>query len=163
MKLIAAVDMDWGMGRDGQMLVHLPADLKRFREITLGKVVVMGRKTFESLPKRPLPGRINIVLTRNRPHDYENIISAGSIKELYNVLGRYKSDDIYIIGGQSVFSEMLEKCDTALITRIEGIYDADVFFPDLDIKKNWVMTSRSDTVIDGGINTHYLEYKNTDL
>jgi dihydrofolate reductase len=161
MKLIAAADKNWGIGKGGKMLAHLPADLRRFKEITKNKIVVMGRKTYESLPKKPLADRVNIVLTRNKTYDRENVITANSIDELLTVLKKYNDDDIYVIGGEEIYRALLDRCDTAFITRIDAVFDADAFFPDLDKSSGWKETGRSEMMNDNNFMTSYIVYKNT--
>ena len=139
MKLIAAIDNNWNIGKDGELLVHIPADMKFFREKTMGKVVVMGRKTLESFPgKKPLKGRTNIVLTTNKNYDAENVIIVSDLSELANVLSDYDDNDVYVIGGGSVYRLLLPYCDTAYITKVNVDCDADTSIPNLDEDPEWI-------------------------
>ena len=132
MNLIVAVDRNWGIGNKGELLVRIPEDLRRFKKLTTGKVVVLGRKTLETFPdKKPLPNRTNIILTRNTEFKVDGAIVVHSIEELLEELKNYNSDDIFIIGGQSIYEQMLPYCDAAYITTIQNVYDADAYFPNL--------------------------------
>lgn len=145
MNLIVAVDKNWGIGLRGKMLVTIPADQRFFRDETVGKVVVMGRKTFEALPtSHPLIKRTNIILTSDRNYNVKGAIVVHSKEELLEELIQYNSDDIYIIGGQTVYEQMLEYCDVAHVTKIDFIYEADTFCPNLDKDSDWVIEAESD-------------------
>ena len=142
---IAAVDENWAIGLKGELLVRIPADQKFFREATTGKVVVMGRKTLESLPgKKPLPDRKNIVLSRNSSYRPDGVTVVGSIAELEEILKDYNEDDIYLIGGEQVYKGLIDKCDKALITKIDKSYEADAFFPNLDDYPDWMLVEKSE-------------------
>ena len=145
MNLIAAVDKNWGIGLHNQLLVRIPDDMKRFRQITTEHVVVMGRKTLESFPGgQPLKNRTNIVLTKDRDYQVKGAICVHNMEELLEELKKYPSEDIYIIGGESIYQQMLHLCDTALITKIDFAYQADVWFPNLDERKEWELTEKSE-------------------
>lgn len=139
MKMIVAADRNWGIGKDGDLLMYNPDDMKNFKRQTMGNVVVMGRKTFESLPgKTALPGRTNIVLTGNREWRGEGALSVHSREELDQALKQYKEDSIYIIGGGQVYREYLDDCDTIYVTHIEADFEADTWFPNLDADERFV-------------------------
>lgn len=145
MQLIAAVDQNWAIGKNNQLLVRIPADQKFFREVTTGKVVVMGRKTLESFPNgMPLKNRTNIVLTHNPDYQVKDAIVVHSMDELHEELKKYNSDDIFIIGGEKIYEQMLDECDVAHITKIEFAYDADAYFPNLDQREDWELTGDSE-------------------
>lgn len=145
MQLIAAVDQNWAIGKNNQLLVRIPADQKFFREVTTGKVVVMGRKTLESFPNgMPLKNRINIVLTHKPDYQVKDAIVVHSMDELHEELKKYNSDDIFIIGGEKIYEQMLDECDVAHITKIEFAYDADAYFPNLDEREDWELTGDSE-------------------
>lgn len=145
MNLIVAVDKNWGIGKDNKLLVRIPADMKLFQKETTGKVVVMGRKTLESFPGgMPLPNRVNIVLTRNKGYRVKGAQAAHSLGELLALLEAYPPEDIYVIGGDSVYRQMLPYCDTAHVTKIDFSYEADAFFPDLDQMEGWKVTASSE-------------------
>lgn len=145
MNLIAAVDKNWAIGNKGQLLVSIPQDQKMFRDETMGKVIVMGRKTLESLPgAQPLYGRTNIVLTTDPDYRVKGASVCGSVEEVMELLRAYHTDDVYIIGGESVYRQFLPYCDEAQITWIDFAYAADTHFPNLDQDAAWEMVLESD-------------------
>ena len=145
MNLIAAVDKNWAIGKNNQLLVRIPMDQKFFRETTTGKVVVMGRKTLESFPNGlPLKNRTNIVLTRNPKYQVKDAIVVHSMEALREELKKYNSEDIYIIGGEQIYKALVDECDVAHITKIEYEYDADAYFPNLDEKPEWKVVADSE-------------------
>lgn len=135
--LIAAVTQpQLGIGRDGQMLYHIPEDLKRFKSLTMGHPVVMGRKTFESLPNGPLPGRTNIVVSRHPEWKAEGVLTAGSVPEAMRLAEQAEGGDhVYVIGGGEVFAHCLLLADELELTLIEDAEtpEADTFFPYIDV------------------------------
>ncbi len=140
MKAIVAVDKNWGIGFKGNLLERVPEDMKFFKEKTLGKVVVMGRETFESLPgRKPLKDRINIVLSRSIIPETttEGIIVCSSMDRLFSELAKYPEEDIHIIGGSSVYSQMLPFCSEVYITKFSNTHEADSFYPNLDNDPEW--------------------------
>ena len=145
MNLIVAVDRNWGIGYKGQLLVSIPNDHKMFRKETLNKVIVYGRKTLETFPlSQPLDRRTNIILSRNPDYQVRGAVVVHSIEELLKELEKYDSEDIYIIGGESIYRQMLPWCDTAHVTMIDYAYQADAFFPDLDKDPEWEITADSE-------------------
>jgi len=145
MNLIAAVDKNWAIGLNNKLLVQIPADMKFFRETTTGNVVVMGRKTLESFPnQRPLPNRVNIVLTQDSSYQVKDAIIVRSMDELHEELKKYPSEDVYVIGGESIYRQLVDECDVAHITKIDYAYEADAWFPNLDEKEEWRITADSD-------------------
>ena len=145
MNLIVAVDKNWAIGKDNKLLVSIPQDMKFFRETTMGKVVVMGRKTLESFPGgQPLKKRTNIVITRDQNYSVKDAIVVHSVEEALEELKNYNSEDIYVIGGDSIYRQMLPYCDVAHVTKINHAYEADTYFPNLDEKEDWLVTGVSD-------------------
>lgn len=145
MNLIVAVDRNWAIGKNNQLLVSIPDDMKFFRETTTGKVVVMGRKTLESFPGgRPLKNRTNIVLTTDVNYEIDDAIIVHSKDELDRILAEYNSDDVYIIGGESIYRLMLDECSRAFVTYVDYSYDADTYFPNLDDNPDWKLTEESE-------------------
>lgn len=145
MNLIVAVDKNWGIGKDNKLLVSIPADMKFFRETTAGKVVVMGRKTLESFPNGlPLKNRTNIVLTQNPDYRVKDAKVVHSVEALLEVLKGYDSDDVYVIGGESIYRLLLPYCQLAHVTKIDHGYEADTYFPNLDQMAEWQITGESD-------------------
>ncbi len=145
MNLIAAVDNNWAIGHKGRLLVTIPADHKRFREMTTGKVVVLGRKTMDTFPgKQPLKNRTNIVLSQNPDYRIKGALTANSIETLLDMIRDYPDEDVFIIGGESVYSAMIGYCDTAYITKINYNYVADAYFPNLSELPEWELVSESE-------------------
>lgn len=145
MNVIAAVDNRWAIGKGNKLLVSIPADMKYFREMTTGHVVVMGRKTLESFPnKKPLPNRVNIVMTRDASYAADGAIIVHSEEELTEALAPYDTKDIFVIGGQSIYDLLIDKCDVAYITKIDYVYDADAYFPNLDERTGWSVAEESE-------------------
>ncbi len=160
MNLIAAVDKKWGLGYEGQLLVRIPEDMKRFRALTLGKVVVMGRKTLQSLPGgNPLAKRTNIVLSRRGNLDQEDIIHCKSLSALFEVLARHRPEDIFVIGGAEIYSQLLPYCSVAYITKIEKEFEADVFFPNLDEDEAWFVEDQGEMKCHQDVGFRYVLYK----
>ena len=145
MNIIVAADKNWGIGRNNELLVSIPADMKMFRQETTGKVVVMGRKTLESFPNGlPLKNRTNIVLTGNKNYKANGAIIVHTIEELLEEIKKYPSDEVYCIGGDSVYKQLLPYCDTAHVTKIDFAYEADSHFPNLDEMPEWKITAESE-------------------
>lgn len=145
MNLIAAVDKNWAIGLKNKLLVRIPEDQRFFRETTTGKVVVMGRKTLESFPNGlPLKNRTNIVLTKDWSYDAKGAIVVHSLEELLKKLAEYPSQDVYIIGGESIYRQLLPYCDVAHITKIDYAYEADSWFPNLDELSEWQIVADSE-------------------
>ena len=145
MDIIVAVDADWGIGKDGDLLQRISADMKYFRETTKGKVVVMGRKTLESFPNGlPLKNRTNVVLTSDKNYQVKDAVIVHSEEELLEELKKYPSEKIYVIGGESIYKMMLPYCDTVYVTKIDREFQADTYFPNLDEMSEWKMTQESE-------------------
>ena len=145
MNLIVAVDKNWAIGNENKLLVSIPQDMKFFRETTMGKVVVMGRKTLESFPGgQPLKKRTNIVLTRDKNYQVKDAVVVNTVDELLQELKKYDEEEIYVIGGESIYRQMLPYCKVAHVTKINHAYEADTYFPNLDEKDEWVVTGVSD-------------------
>lgn len=145
MNLIASADNNWAIGYQGQLLASIRADLQNFKKITMGKTVVLGRKTLETFPSgRPLPGRRNIILTRDRTCKIPDAETVNSVEDLMNLLKDVDTNDIFIIGGSSVYAQMLPYCDVAYITRIDYTFQADSFIPNLDKDPDWELVEESD-------------------
>ncbi len=161
MKAIVAVDLLWSIGKDGDLLFHIPKDMKFFRETTSGKVVVMGRKTLDSFPGgRPLKNRVNIVLTRDPAFQREGVTAVGSVDEALELLQAYDPDDVYIIGGESVYEAFLPYCDTALVTHVDAAaQEADKRFPCLARLPEWELAEESAPVQDEGYTLRFCTYR----
>lgn len=160
MNIIVAVDKNWAIGNKNKLLVRIPADMNFFRETTTGKVVVMGRKTLESFPNgMPLKKRTNFVLTRNRNYRVPDAIILHSMEELLEELKKYPSEDIYVIGGESIYEQLLEECDVAYITKINYEFEADAHFPNLDEKPEWKRTADSEEQTYFDLEYYYYKYE----
>lgn len=145
MNLIVAVDKNWAIGKNNKLLVSIPQDMKYFRETTKGKVVAMGRKTLESFPGgQPLKNRVNVVLTTDKNYKVNDAVIVHTVEEMVEELQKYAAEDIFVIGGESIYRQLLPYCDTAYITKIDHAYDADTYFPNLDEDPQWRMTKESD-------------------
>ena len=152
MNLIVAVDNNWGIGNDGNLLYHIPEDMKFFKQTTLNKVVVMGRKTFESLPgSRALVRRTNIILSSDENYMVEGALVYHNIEGLLNALKAYPPEDIFIIGGKTVYESLLNYCSTAYVTKVNAQSPADKTLINIDKLDNWKLTYTSG------------EYKHNDL
>ena len=145
MNLIVNVDSNWAIGYRGKLLVSIPEDMKFFRSETTGKVVVLGRKTLDTFPGgQPLKNRTNIILTRNPNYQVKGAIICHSVEEVLEELKKYNSEDVYIIGGDSIYKEFLPYCDVAHVTRTDHVYDADAWFPNLEEDPAWALTGESE-------------------
>ena len=145
MNLIVAVDKNWAIGKNNKLLVSIPSDMKFFRETTSGKVVVMGRKTLESFPNGlPLKNRVNIVLTSDSDYQVRGAVIVHSIEEALKEVEKYPTEDVYVIGGETIYRQMLPYCDVAHVTKIDHAYEADAYFPNLDEMPEWEVVADSE-------------------
>ena len=161
MFFIAAVDENWGIGYKGKLLARISEDQKSFRRITTGHVVVLGRKTLEEFPGgKPLKNRTNIILSSNRDYLVDGAIIVHSLDELKTKLKCYDTDDIFIIGGQSVYDVMAGYCSHAYITKIHHAYEADAHIINLDEADGWKVSERLAAGEDHGIEYEILLYEN---
>jgi dihydrofolate reductase len=128
--IIVAIAEDYGIGNNNDLLWHIPEDLKRFKKLTFGKIVVMGKKTWKSLPKKPLPGRKNIIITDDPKDNFESGITAYSIEDALSKCG--EDDEVFIIGGGSIYRQFMPIADRLFITHIHKMAPADIFFPVID-------------------------------
>ena len=156
MNLIVAVDQNWAIGKDGDQLVYLKEDLKRFRTLTSGHTVILGRKTLATFPGgRPLKNRRNLILSRNPQFQAEGAEVFSSVEELV----QRADGDAFVIGGASVYEQLLPYCDTAYITKIHAAFPADTYFPDLDKSEEWEVVEESESLEQDGIAYHYVTYR----
>ncbi len=160
---IVNVDKNWGIGDGKDLLFHIPEDMKFFRRNTLNKVVIMGRKTLETMPNgKPLKDRINIVLTRDKNFSMENVTVCNDENELLEAIKQYDKDDVYVIGGGEIYSLLLPYCDKAVITKtLAEKQAATAFFPNIDNNTEWVLTEQSDENDYEGIKFKFCIYKRT--
>lgn len=163
MNIIVAADENWAIGHNNELLIRIPADMKMFRQETTGKVVVLGRKTLETFPGgQPLKNRTNIILSSKRDYRVKDAVVVHSIEELLEELKQYAQEDIYIIGGETVYRQMLPYCNTAHVTKIDRAYEADTFFPNLDEDKAWKITAESDEQSYFDTTYHFVKYERTE-
>jgi len=158
--LIVAVTADWGIGCENRLLYRISEDMRRFKEMTIGKVVVMGHNTFKSLPDGlPLPERANIMLSANPGLCIPGVTVCESVAKLHDVLESYATEDVFVIGGESVYVQLLNSCENAYITKIERTPMADTFFPNLDELPGWWLAEESETKVSKtGIQFRFCEY-----
>ena len=161
MKMIAAADRKGGIGKNGQLLAHLPGDMKYFRETTAGAVVVMGRKTLESFPGgRPLKGRRNLVISRTlSPGAKEGVEVCRSVEEAVELASRESDRDVFVIGGGEIYNLMLPYCEEAYITEIDAVLDADTFIPVFAELPEWECSSRSPEKEENGLKYVFAVYR----
>ncbi len=162
MNAIVVVDRNWAIGKDGNLLVHLPGDLKYFKEKTLGNVIVYGRKTISTYPGgKPLPGRTNIVLTRDASYENEGCIICHSREEVLETVKQYDDDKVFVCGGAETYELFFDDVDTFYVTKIDEEYEADRFFPDLD-SLGYQVTWESETQEHKGTEYRFLKYVRND-
>lgn len=160
MNLIVAVDENWAIGNKNELLISIPADHKFFRQETTGKVVVLGRKTLETFPQGlPLKNRTNIIMSTNKAYQVKDAVVVHDVEELLEELKKYDTEDIYIVGGESVYRQMLPYCDVAHVTKIDHAYAADAYFPNLDEMPEWQITADSEEQTYFDITYHFLKYE----
>jgi len=159
MTLIAAVDRAWGIGREGALLFRIPADLKRFKALTMGHALLMGRKTFESLPG-PLPGRACGVLSAcgEQVASLHSIPGVTVLRTKDEALAWAQGKETFVIGGAAVYEALIDYCDTAYITKIDALGGADTFMPDLDTLPGWRLTEAGPWQEDAGLRFRYCIY-----
>ena len=160
MKLIAAVSKDWAIGNKGELLISIPEDMKFFRTSTTGNVVIMGRKTLFSFPnQKPLKNRENIVITRDENFSCPGAIVVNSVEEAVKKAEEFSDKEIYVIGGASIYEQMLKYCDTAYITYIDYSYAADAYFPNLDKDPEWKLANEDEEHTYFDVSYFYRVYK----
>ncbi len=161
MNCIANVTTAWGIGREGQLAVSLKADLRRFQEITTGHSVVLGRKTLATFPGgRPLKNRENIILTRDPDLTVEGAAVVHSVDEVLALAKGHDDDDFWIIGGESVYEQLIPYCRVARMTKTYLDLPVDAYFPNLDKLPNWRRLSLSPVLTDGGVWFQFIDYIN---
>lgn len=161
MKAIFHCDNRWGIGTEGGLMFYIPKDMKFFKEKTMGSAVVMGYGTYMSLPnKKPLPGRVNIILS-SRLDYVDGFKVVKTISELMETVKQY--DNVYVIGGAKVYSELLPYCDECYVTKVNAIGNADVFAPNLDSLDNWHCVEEGDEIQDNGYGIRFTRYLNSDI
>ena len=154
MTAIVCVSQNWGIGRDGALLFRISADLKRFKALTVGKTVILGRKTLDTFPGgKPLKDRRNIVLSRR-----ELDIPGAEIAHSFEEATAFGGDDAIVIGGASVYMALLSRCDRVYVTKVDAAPDADSFFPNLDDNPDWRVASESEIFEENGLKFRFVDY-----
>ncbi|MGN0666980.1 MAG: dihydrofolate reductase [Huintestinicola sp.] len=157
---IAAVSAEYGIGKDNDLIYNIPADKKFFREKTTGGTVIMGRKTFQSLPFGPLKNRENVVLTRDPGFTApEGVVICRSTEELEKLISERDPEKTFIIGGGEIYAMFIDRCDAAYLTEIDDCAPADKFFPDIRRSDKWVKAEESDAGEHEGITYRFVTYK----
>lgn len=142
--MIVSADRNWGIGLKNRLLVQIPQDMQRFREMTMGQIIVMGRKTLESLPSgQILKGRTNVILSASPSYSVQHGIVFSNLEELTAWL-KEQDKKVYVIGGEEIYRQLLPYCGRAFITRIDYAYNADAHFPNLDQEADWELVSESE-------------------
>ncbi|MBK5253578.1 MAG: dihydrofolate reductase [Peptostreptococcaceae bacterium] len=160
MNLIVAVDQNWGIGKDGDLLKRISGDMKYFKNTTMGNVIIMGRKTFESLPgKKALPGRTNIVLTRTENYVAEGCTVLGSKEELFLEIQKHDKEKLFLIGGAKMYEEYINYCDTLYITKIYETYEADKYMVNIDETGGYLVTWKSEVIEEDGLKYQFFKYE----
>lgn len=161
MDIIVARDDDWGIGQNGALLRRISADMKRFRAMTTGNVLIVGRKTLESFPNgRPLPERVNIVLTKNRGYPAEGAVLCHSPEELPELLRAYEGKEVFVAGGCSIYRQLLPLCRRAYVTHIHSVFPADTRFPNLDENPDWTLIEKGEIQEEKDIRFSFDLYEN---
>ena len=165
MNCIVVVDQNWAIGCEGGLLFSLPTDMKRFRSLTIDGTVILGRKTLDSFPAgRPLPRRRNIVITRKVDFDREGCEIVPSPQAALEAAAGTEEEQLWVIGGGSVYTALLPKCKRAFVTRVDAAApEADTFFPNLDKLPGWEVESVSEPVEENGVTYRFVDYVNTKL
>lgn len=157
---VLSADKNWAIGYKGELLVRIPNDMKMFRNLTTGNVIVMGRKTLESFPNaQPLPNRVNIVMTQNPDYEAKGCVIVHNTEELMEELKNYPDKQIYVVGGESIYRELLPYCEEAYVTRIDYEYQADRYFPNLDEMEDWELYEEGEEETFFSIEYYFNKYR----
>lgn len=160
MNLIVAVDKNWAIGYQNKLLVSIPADMRFFRDVTTDKVVIMGKNTLESFPGgQPLKNRVNIVIALEKDYKVSDAIVVNSIEEAMEEVKQYNTEDVYVIGGASIYKQMLPYCTIAHITKIDYAFEADTYFPNLDEMKDWKASIKSEEQTYHDLEYYFYKYE----
>ena len=159
MRAIFNCDRRWGIGRNNDLLFSMPADMKFFRETTRGRVVVMGLNTLRSFPGgKPLKNRVNVVLSPTPVE--EDVVCVHDLNELFSAVRNYPPEDVFVVGGASVYRTLIPYCSEVLVTRVDADGDADVFVPDLDASEDFELVQESEPTEDNGYRIRFCRYRN---
>lgn len=159
MKIILAVDRDFGIGKDNKLLFHLKKDLAHFKDLTLNNIVIMGRKTYKSM-NGALSKRENIVLTRNKDLKLDDALVFNSPQKLLKYVRENKNDrEVFVIGGKEIVDLLLDFCDEAIITKIDSEKDADTFLHNFDKDENFEIVNKSEDYYENDLKFNYITYR----
>ncbi|EEI82079.1 dihydrofolate reductase [Anaerococcus tetradius] len=157
MKIILAVDKNWGIGKNGKMLFHIKKDLGHFKELTSGNICIMGRKTYESMGGA-LPNRENLILSRNKTYQAPDALVFNDYRDIFSYL-EDKDKEVFVIGGEKIVELFLDFCDEAIITKIYAERLADSFLHNFDSDDRWEVISKSDIMEENGVSFQYIVYR----
>ena len=163
MNFIVAVSADFAIGKDNKLLFSLPKDLAYFKEHTLNKVVVMGDRTYFSLPKRPLPKRTTIVMTFDKNFNEGGVTAVHSLEELSQELKKYDSNDVWVCGGASIYNLLMDYWEYGYITKVQKIVEADTYINNVDKKENWELLKKGEIQSENGLEYSFDVYENKDV
>lgn len=168
MILMLTADEKWNIGLKGKMLIDLEADLKRFKEKTMGNIIIMGRNTLKAIPgEKSLPGRVNIVMTRDKTFKRDDLVIVNSIEDLFKTLEKINPDgrkEVFVTGGARIVEQLLEYCDRAYITKILKTFpEHDTSIPNLDKDKSWKIINEEEIIKQGDVSYKYVDYARDDL
>lgn len=160
MKLIVAVNNNWGIGKGNDLLYHLPTDMKFFRNKTKDNIIIIGRKTLESFPdSKPLPYRTNIVLTRDCSYSADGTVICNNLSEVFENI-KTTQKDVYVCGGAEIYELLLPFCSEAFVTKVYDDRDAQKFMPNLDDNDNWELVEKTENIEENGLTFSFCTYKN---
>ena len=161
MNIIVAVDKNWAIGYKGELLARISADLKNFKAVTSGNIVILGRKTLETFPKqKPLPNRVNIILSRKEGYKVEGAKVVKSVEDAIKEVEKYPDREVFIIGGSSVYEQFLPYCKKAYVTKIDKAFEnADSYFENLDEAKDWKLVEEGETLNEESLNFNFNIYE----
>lgn len=164
MKLIVAADDEFGIGKDGDLLTFLPEDLEFFKQNTVNQAIVIGRKTLESFKNgNPLPKRKNLVFSRTKQYDHDRIVNIDSVETLQEWIKNNPENEVFVSGGGVIYELLLPYCETALVTRLEGNFDADTFMPNLEEHPNWMCIEQGPLIEEGDVRYRHTVWKNSQV
>lgn len=164
MKAIVCIDEKNGIGKNGELLISIPDDMKHFRETTRDSIVIMGRKTLFSFKNRsPLKGRINIVFTndislKEQYAEFDNIYFVKEKKEMFDIMSKYKEKEVFVIGGATIYKELIDDCNELIITKVYKTFDADTFFPNIN-DLGYEISKCSEDMFYDNIKYNFITYK----
>ncbi len=164
MKLIAAVNNNWGIGKNNDLLYHIPSDMKFFRSKTKDNVIIIGRKTLESFPGgMPLKNRVNIVLTRDKSYKCADTVIVHSIEDIAEEIKKYSDKEIYLCGGEAIYGLLFPYCNEAYITKVQDGSNCDKYMVNLDLHPDWFKSEESDLYEEDGFKFFFCTYINKNV